>query len=33
MTFWIDTKTRKNVKASAVLPQAGGATMVMELLP
>jgi len=33
LTFWFDTKTRKNVKASAVLPQAGGATMVMELLP
>ncbi len=33
MTFWIDTKARKFVKASATLPQAGGATMVSELLP
>ena len=33
MTFWIDTKARKFVKASAVLPQAGGAVMVSELLP
>lgn len=33
MTFWIDTKARRFVKASATLPQAGGAVMVSELLP
>eukprot|EP00456_Euglypha_rotunda_P059717 TRINITY_DN49933_c0_g1_i5.p1 TRINITY_DN49933_c0_g1~~TRINITY_DN49933_c0_g1_i5.p1 ORF type:complete len:137 (-),score=23.60 TRINITY_DN49933_c0_g1_i5:89-499(-) len=31
MTFWIDTKTRKYVKSSAVMAQMGGAQMVSEL--
>ena len=31
--FWIDTKSRRFVKASAVLPEMGGAQMTVELQP
>ena len=32
-TIWIDKQSRKPVKLTAIMPQMGGATLTMELLP